>query len=376
MPHPHPRTTVAALAAGIFTIVTVEILPIGLLPSIATDFAIGEGTAGLTMTMPGLVAAVAAPVVTVVTRRIERRAMLVGLMGLLGIACGIAAVAGSFWLLLISRLLVGVTIGGFWSIGAGLGPRLVRNSARATAVIFAGVPAGSVLGVPLGTMLGERAGWRMSMVVLGALSVGVAMVIALSSPRLPAGTPTSAGVLVAAVRRSPVPLVVTALVVLAHFGAYTYVTPLLEGEAVGPLLLLYGVAGIAGNFIAGALDQKPWVFAGAAALIGVAAFALPHVPPVIALVAWGLAYGAVPACSQKSFANASPDVPEAATVLFTASFQATIGVGAALGGLVVDVAGPAAVMAAAAPFALVAAMLAQRTGRQKRAVHEAVPSSR
>lgn len=357
---PKPRLTVAALAAGIFTIVTVEILPIGLLPSIAADFGLGEGAAGLTMTMPGLVAAVAAPVVTVATRRLDRRVTLVAMMGVLAGACGLAVVAGSFWALLVSRLLVGVTIGGFWSVGAGLAPRLARDPGRATALIFAGVPAGSVLGVPLATMLGEAAGWRTSTAVLGGLSAGVAVVIAAASPRLPAETPTGVGALVQAVKRSPVPLAVTVLVVLAHFGAYTYVTPLLkaEGAPAGPLLLLYGAAGIAGNFAAGALGQRPGALAAAAALLGASALALPHVPPVVALVTWGLAYGAVPACSQRLFAAKAP--PEAATVLFTASFQATIGAGAALGGLVVDAAGPAAVMTAAAPLALAAAMLAAR----------------
>ncbi|GLZ80364.1 MFS transporter [Actinorhabdospora filicis] len=370
---PKPRITVAALAAGIFTIVTVEILPIGLLPSIAADFGVGEGTAGLAMTMPGLVAAVAAPVVTVATRRFERRAMLVALLSLLGVACGVAVVATSFWALLGSRLLVGVTIGGFWSIGTGLAPRLVRDGGRATAVIFAGVPAGSVLGVPLATMLGEAAGWRTSVALLGALSGAVAVVIALASPRLPAETPTSAAVLVRALRRSPVPLAVTVLVVLAHFGAYTYVTPLLkaEGAAAGPLLLVYGAAGIAGNFAAGALGHRPGVFAGAAASIGLAALALPHVPPVAALVVWGFAYGAVPACSQHLFAARAPG--EAATVLFTASFQATMGAAAALGGLLVDAAGPAAVMTAAAPLALAAAMLAGRAGLGPRGQSGGVP---
>jgi predicted MFS family arabinose efflux permease len=110
---------------GIFVIVTTEILPVGLLTSIGAGFDVSDGMAGLMMTMPGLLAAVAAPLVTVMTARLDRRAMLCALILLLAIANFLAAAAADYWLLLVSRVLVGIVIGGFWSIGAGLASRLV-----------------------------------------------------------------------------------------------------------------------------------------------------------------------------------------------------------------------------------------------------------
>ncbi len=114
---------VVAVMLGIFSIVTTEILPIGLLTKIGASFTISDGMAGLMMTMPGFLAAIAAPVVTVATARIDRRLMLCAFMVLLAAANFLAAAAPDYWLVLVSRVIVGIVIGGFWSIGASLAER-------------------------------------------------------------------------------------------------------------------------------------------------------------------------------------------------------------------------------------------------------------
>ncbi|MEV4052332.1 MFS transporter [Amycolatopsis sp. NPDC049688] len=377
-----PRwSAVFAVTTGIFLIVTTEILPIGLLTPIATAFGVPDGTAGWTMTVPGFTAAVAAPVVTVATGRLDRRPMLAGLLVLLAVAGVLAAAAPAFWVLLLARFLVGVVIGGFWSIGAGLAPRLAGKAAaaRATAVTFAAVPLGSVLGVPLGTLVGQLAGWRTAFLLLGLLSFGTAAALLLVTPSLPAVQVTRLSVLSGLLRRRRVRsgLLVTFLVVLAHFGTYTYVTPLLRDvvrpEMLSAYLLGYGVAGIAGTFLAG---RHRAGFAVAAVLIAASVFVLPHTGPagaLVTLVVWGVAYGAVPVCSQAWFAREAPDAPEAATVLFTASFQATISAGALAGGFVVDAVSVPAVMTCGGVAALLAAAViqgARRTAGLARSVVE------
>ncbi|WP_410564980.1 MFS transporter [Amycolatopsis sp. cmx-4-61] len=375
MTTPVPRwPAVFAVTVGIFAIVTVEILPIGLLTPIAAGFGVSAGTAGATMTVPGFVAAVAAPVVTVAAGRIDRRLVLGGLLVLLAAAGFLTAAAPAFWVLLAGRFLVGVVIGGFWSVGAGLAPRLVGTAAaaRATSVIFAAVPLGSVLGVPLGTLVGQLAGWRTAFLLLGVLNLGTAVALLLLTPPLPPAEATGVAVLSGLLRRSGVRsgLIVTFLVVLAHFGTYTYLTPLLRDVVRPPVLsgylLAYGVAGIAGTFLAARYRTG---LAPAAAVIAVVVFALPHAGPIGALallVAWGVAYGAVPAYTQAWFARAAPDAPEAATVLFTASFQVTLSAGALAGGFVVDAVSVPAVMTCGGAVAVLAAAVvsgARRTAR-------------
>ncbi|MFE7306813.1 MFS transporter, partial [Streptomyces sp. NPDC057546] len=251
------RLAVLSVMLGIFSIVTTEILPIGLLTSIGSDFAVSDGTAGLMMTMPGLLAAVSAPLVTVATARIDRRVMLCAFMLLLALADFLVAAATDYRIVLVSRVMVGVTIGGFWSIGAGLAGRLVRPASvgRATAVIFSAVPLGSVLGVPAGTFIGGLAGWRTAFVVLGVLSVAVLALMLLVVPPLPPTQATRASLLRTVLARpgTRFALLITFLIVLSHFATYTYVTPFLERVThAGPalitvFLLVYGAAGIVGN---------------------------------------------------------------------------------------------------------------------------------
>ncbi|MFI7006286.1 MFS transporter [Streptomyces sp. NPDC050145] len=378
---------VVAVTLGIFSIVTTEILPIGLLTEIGAGFTVSDGAAGLTMTMPGFLAAVAAPAVTVATARVDRRLMLCALTGLLALANFLAAAAPAYWLVLVSRVLVGVVIGGFWSIGVGLAERLVAPASvgRATAVIFSAVPLGSVLGVPAGTFIGEVAGWRTAFVVMGGLTLGVLLMLLLFLPPLPARRVTRPGVLRGALRGAGTrgALLLTFLVVLAHFGAYTYVTPFLEQvTGAGParitvFLLVYGVAGIAGNFAGGVLvGRRPRAAFGlAAGAIAAATLLLPVLGrgssgAVALLIVWGVGYGAVPVCSQTWFARANPGAPEVASVLFTASFQATISMGALVGGSVLDRTSPSTVMVlggVTASLMVVAVCLTGSSCRRRRA---------
>ncbi|WP_083254975.1 MFS transporter [Amycolatopsis orientalis] len=368
---------VLAVTLGIFSLVTTEILPIGLLTPIGEDFRITAGTAGLTMTLPGFVAALAAPAVTVAAGRLDRRVLLCGLMVVLALADVLAATAQAYWAVLVSRILVGLVIGAFWAIGSGLATRLVgpARAGTATAVIFSAVPLGSVLGVPAGTFVGELLGWRAAFAVMGVFTLGVLAALALSLPPLPSAGGTRLDVLreMTRGRATRLGLLVTVLVVLAHFGTYTYVTPLLRQvtqvspELITVFLLVYGTAGIAGNFAAGAAIARDLrlTFLAAAGLIGVATCALPfagdsRAGALVLLVIWGFAYGAVPVCSGTWFAKAAPRYPEAASVLFTSSFQATLSAGALLGGFVVDAVSVPAVMLAGGAVALLAVAVLSR----------------
>ncbi|GAB3726040.1 MFS transporter [Amycolatopsis oliviviridis] len=365
---------VLAVTLGIFSLVTTEILPIGLLTPIGEDFRITPGTAGLTMTLPGFLAALAAPAVTVAAGRLDRRILLCALMVVLALADVLAATAQAYWAVLVSRVLVGLVIGAFWAIGSGLAARLVGpgHAGRATAVIFSAVPLGSVLGVPAGTFVGELFGWRAAFAALALFTIGVIAALAWALPPLAPSASAGAtrlGVLRAMTRgrATRLGLLVTVLVVLAHFGTYTYVTPLLRQvtqvspELITVFLLVYGTAGIVGNFAAGAAIARDLrlTFLTAAGLIGVATCALPllgdsKAVTLALLVIWGFAYGAVPVCSGTWFARAAPQAPEAASVLFTSSFQATLSAGALLGGFVVDAVSVPAVMVTGGVLALLA----------------------
>lgn len=346
---------VAAVAVGTFAVVTTEMLPVGLLTSVGSALGVSAGTAGLAMTVPGLVAAVAAPLLAATVGGLDRRLLLIGLMGLLAAANLLSALAPGFAVLLVARILVGVSIGGVWSIAAGLAARLVpeKSVGHATSVVFSGIAVASVVGVPVGTLIGDVVHWRAAFAVVGALSLAVAAALAVTLPPLPADRAIRLGEVPGLFRnaRLRTGLITTLLLVTGHFGAYTYVRPVLEeGSAVGAglistLLLAYGVAGIAGNFLAGATAHRDprrtlmvifALLAAAVLLMPVAGGTTPGA--TVLLMLWGLAYGGVSVTSQTWVLQAvpEPDAREAASALFVGVFNVAISLGALLGGRAAD----------------------------------------
>lgn len=378
--------SVLAVAATTFSVVTTEMLPVGLLTSLSSGLGVSDGTAGLTVTLPGVVAALAALLLPVAVRRADRRTVLCALMALLAAANLLSALAPAFGVLLAARVLVGVCIGGVWAIAAGLGVRLVReeSAGRATTVIFSGIAVASVLGVPAGTFLGELAGWRWAFAVMGAFALAVAGLLAAVLVPLPASAAVRLGTFPGLLRnaRLRAGLLVVLLLVTGHFAAYTYVRPVLErvpdlgAGLISGLLLVYGIAGIVGNFAGGTLAARDPRRALLAICAGLAAAVLLLGPAggsllasVALLVAWGLAYGGVSVSAQEWVLAAAPRAREAASALFAAVFNAAIALGALTGGLVADGVGTTAVLWLGGGLAAAALLVVLGAGYAKGAGH-------
>src|SRR5688572_30058868 len=141
LPAPARWPAVASLALGVFGLVTAEFLPASLLTAMASDLSITEGVAGQTVTATALLGAIAAPSIPLLTRRIDRKHVMVLLTLLLVLSNALAATADSLWTLLVARVLLGVALGGFWSMAAALAMRLVpeHQFPRAMSLILTGV---------------------------------------------------------------------------------------------------------------------------------------------------------------------------------------------------------------------------------------------
>ncbi|MFD7552261.1 MFS transporter [Streptomyces sp. NPDC059578] len=375
---------VSAVALGTFLLVTAEQLPIGLLTSVGSALSVSEGTAGLMVTVPSIVAALAAPLVPMLVGAMDRRLLLLGLMTLMTVSNLATALAPNFAVLVGSRVLVGIAIGGFWAVASGLAVRLVAPAdvPRATAVIFGGVGAANVFGVPLGTLLGDLTGWRIAFSSLSALALVTLIALLAVLPGLTASQAIRPKLLMEQFRNPGVRvgIIATVLIVFGHFAAYTFVSPVLQELSgideryVGPLLFGFGVAGMIGNFAAGAaLSRQVYrsvLITAVALAVAMPVFLLlgqTVVGGAVLLAVWGLSYGGVSVGLQTWMIKSAPQAVEAASSLWVAVFNLSIGLGALVGGVMVDTLTLQSVLWLGGACALFAA-LAIRTARTNEAL--------
>ncbi|WP_025155987.1 MFS transporter [Leifsonia aquatica] len=373
-PAPAPAPSVApafrwppviAVALSTFTVVTAEMMPVGLLPSIAADLQVNPGLAGMSLTITGVMAAIVAPLTPLIAGRRDRRTLLAGFLALLVLANAASAVSGSFAMFAIARVLIGVSMGVVWASAGGLGPRLAdpAHLGRAMTTIFSGVSIGMVLGLPAGTFIAGLAGWRAAFWAIAALSAAVALFALLAMPRLPVVERARLAGMFLPWRDRGVRtgFVITALVVMGHFMAYTYVRPVLEtNPAITPALIVaalaaFGLTGIIGNLVVGPVTARRPRMAllltlGAIALgIGLLPIAVAGIASVFVVLAlWGAGYGGISVATQAWIRSADPAQVERSSAMWSGVFNGSIAVGAFAGGLVFDALGGATVLLVAA----------------------------
>lgn len=379
----NPWLAVAAVGLATFSVVTTEMLPVGLLTPMAEALDTSTGTAGLMVSLPALLAALFAPLVVIASGGMDRRRILCGLLGLLVIANIASALAPSLGWMLAARALVGFCMGGVWAIAGGLASRLVPGHAvgLATSIIFGGVAAASVLGVPLGAWVGDVAGWRWA---FGGMALLCGLVLALHLAVVPK-LPVAGSVTVRQFgeqlgnRKLQVGLMLTLLLVAGHFMAFTFVRPLLlsvsefDAQWIGALLLAYGIAGIAGNFLAGISAARRTALTLMAIALGLLLTPVlfltiggSQIGGAAVLVVWGLAYGGVSVALMTWMVNAAPGAVEVASALYVGVFNVGIALGSWAGGQALDGLGLAGNLWLAGGFAAVALLLSWGVGRAER----------
>jgi|SRR5450830_54163 len=352
--------SVGAVTIGAFAFVTTEFLPVGLLPQIAHDLGVSAGTAGLMVTTPGVVAAISAPGLMLGAGRINRRLILLVLSMLLLASNLISAFAPSLAVMLLGRALLGAALGGFWTLALATAGRLVRqqHAAKATAMILSGVTFATVIGVPLGTFISGLSSWRASFIATAILAALALAAQTLLLPSLPSNAAIRWQDLRTLVgRRNPrKSLLMVALVFGAHFSSYTYVAPFLglndfSLPAITSLLLAFGFVGFISNLAISTLVTRHLQASllGVVGLLTVALLSLPLLHTSTAgvttmVVAWGIAFGAIPLCLSIWLQWSSPDLPEAGSALFVGIVQVAIALGSFIGGQMVDGFGIASTM--------------------------------
>ncbi len=348
---------VVSLSLGVFGLVTAEFLPASLLTRMASDLNITDGAAGQTVTATAVVGAIAGLTLAIFTRSIDRRLVLWTLTLLLVLSSLLAATATGLTTLLLARVLLGIGLGGFWSMAGALTMRLVpaRLVPRAMSIVLTGVSVATVCAAPIGAYIGDLWGWRAAFALSAAVGVVALTVQMLTMPKLPPVAASSFRTLFDLLKRPAIRigLISLLLVISGHFAGFTYVRPFLEQvpvlniEAISLVLLAYGVGGFFGNFAGGFVAErsiKATVSLGALAIAIMAflmiVFGSSGILSGVAIAIWGFFFGFLPVGFQSWTVRAAPDQAEAAGGLLVTAFQISITAGAVFGGLLVDGFGP------------------------------------
>jgi MFS transporter, DHA1 family, inner membrane transport protein len=352
------------LTLSAFAIGTAEFVIAGVLPQVADSLGITEGQAGNLITAYAMAIVVGGPILTLWLARFEKRNVLLGLMVLFIAGNLIGAATTNYTLLLVSRVIAGLTQGPFYGIGAVVATKLVSDKLAGQAVgqMFAGLTLANVLGVPLGTWIGNALGWNMTFLVISALGLIAALAISIFVPTQAQdnSAPSIRGQLAAFRDRNLLAsLAITALGWVGFMTFYGYIAPvarvagfgvadltwvlvivgvgLVIGNTLGGRtadanlrlsLILWPAAMIASLIIAGVIAPFKWPFLVAAFVFGIASFA--NVPPMQMRV---MVYG-----------KAAPELAATANI---SAFNIANALGGLIGGAVVD----SSVGASAIPFA-------------------------
>ena len=348
-----------ALTLGAFAIGTTEFVIVGLIPTIAADLQVSLPSAGLLVSLYALGVAVGAPVLTALTGRMPRKALLVALMLLFTVGNLIAWMAPGYGSLIVARVLTGLAHGVFFSIGSIIATSVVSKdkAASAIAIMFTGLTVALVTGVPLGTFIGQHLGWRATFLAVAALGVIALLGSLLFVPRdLPRSAPATFGQQFAVLAQPRLLLVytMTALGYGGTFLSFTFLASILQdvsgfsANAVSAVLLVYGVSVAIGNLWGGRLADRRGPIPALTLIFGLLALVLLVLTftaynrwlVLLTVLALGaVAFGNVPALQVYVVKQAQRFVPQATDVasgLNIAAFNIGIALGASLGGLVVD----------------------------------------
>ncbi|EYD74773.1 Major facilitator superfamily [Rubellimicrobium mesophilum DSM 19309] len=371
---------VVAMTLCSFVLIASEFMPVSLLTPIARDLGLTEGQAGQAISISGLFAVVTSLLVTALIGRLDRRLVLIGMALLLAVSGTVVAFAPDFLVLMTGRALLGVAIGGFWSLNTAVLMRLLPMALvpLGLAVNQGGTALAGAVAAPLGSYMGDLIGWRGAFFSVVPLALAAAALQALALPPLPARQPGAGGSVLRLLGNGAVALGMTAilLVFMGQFALSTYLRPFLEQvtgvdvPTLSLLLLVIGATGLLGLLLVGrvlraglvlSLVGVPAVMAGAATAL---AFWESSTWAVAVLLAvWGLVATAPPVAWGTWLARILPGDAEAGGGLMVAVIQLAITFGAMAGGLALDGQGPVAPALAGAALLALAAGAALLAGR-------------
>lgn len=349
-----------AMSLCAMVLVASEFLPVSLLTPISSDLHISEGHAGQTIAISGLFALVSSLFLTSVIGTIDRRSILLFFTVLVAISGVMVAAAPNIAILMMGRALLGICIGGFWSMSAATSMRLVPTESvpKAVSILNGGAALSSTIAAPLGSYLGGIIGWRGAFFCIVPVVVIAFVWQWFSVPKLPVeNTKNDKRQIVSVLKLMTRPVVAfgmlsTLFLFVGQFSLFTYLRPFLETvtkvniEMLTLILLTIGVSGLLGTFVIGYLMRngmyKALIIIPILMVLTVVAlilFGSSFISVFILMIIWGFLSTAGPTGWWIWLSKTLPDDAETGGGLMVAIMQLAITLGAGLGGLIFDYSG-------------------------------------
>ncbi|NUT78174.1 MFS transporter [Pseudomonas sp. C1C7] len=364
------------LSAAGFTVLTTEFVIVGLLPAIARDLDVSIPQAGLLVTLFAFTVAAFGPFLTAFFARFERRKLFISILIMFGLANTLAALAPNIWVMAFARLVPALGLPVFWALASETAVDIVGPdyAGRAIAKIGFGIVCATVFGIPVGTLICDAFGWRSAFAILAIVAFAKALLLFIYLPKTSLHQHQVSFRSQFKILHSPLMVghVLLSIVVFSGmFTAYTYLADILErlagfdGTVVGWCLMGFGAVGLIGNSLGGrAVDRHPLVasmmfcafmIAGLVALV-------PNIHSPYGLAAamgiWGITQAALFLVSHVRLIKAAPEAPAFAASLNISGANLGIGLGAMIGGRVIDSVGLQGLGFAAAALILASILLA------------------
>ena len=346
------KKSIYIMALGAFGIITTEFGVIGILPMIARDMNISIETAGWLLSGFALTIALTGPFTVLATASVNRRTMMSLVLFIFVISNILSAISHSFPMLMVARILPAILHPVFWSVATVAAAKQVepKDAPKAISVVLAGLSTATVLGVPLTTYVADLAGWRYAFVVSGVINLVACLALLTMVPSMPVKEKPSVKKQLKALNSKQLWLNLTAtmLMIAGMFSSYSYLAEFLEkitrmnGAQVSLMLLVFGGAGITGNWLTGiALSKNVTLTARAFILSLAAVHVLAYIfggwfgPMAGILAIWGFIHTGGFLIGQIRTTTEAPDALELASSLMVSFGNAGVTLGTMLGGLAI-----------------------------------------
>ena len=342
------RVLIMACAGFIFN--TTEFVPVAMLSDIAQSFNMQTADTGLMMTVYAWTVLIMSLPAMLATGNMERKSLLIKLFIIFIVGHILSVIAWNFWILLLARMCIALAHSVFWSITASLVMRVApkHKKTQALGMLAIGTALATILGLPIGRIVGQIVGWRVTFGIIAVLALSIMFLIIRLLPNLPSKNAGSIASLPLLAKR-PLLLwlyVTTAIVISAHFTAYTYIEPFmidvghLDPNFATAVLLVFGFSGIAASLLFNRfyrLAPTKFIVVSMGLLILSLLLLLFSTETMIAMFSlvfiWGIGISCIGLSLQMRVLKLAPDATDVAMAIYSGIFNAGIGAGALFGNL-------------------------------------------